>query len=85
MLQLDDSVQYSGLVTGFGQPDLFDLRDIPFTAGVTSATWSQSDPTSGSLQALIRCWAEPDRSGLILQRLIWPARRPLTVVRVMMC
>src|SRR5262245_9446079 len=49
ILQLDDSVHYNGLVAGFAQPDLLDLRDIPFTAGVTSATWSQSDPTGGSL------------------------------------
>jgi hypothetical protein len=39
---------YSGLVAGFGQSDKLDFRDIGFTSGATSATWTQSG-TSGTL------------------------------------
>jgi hypothetical protein len=44
-LQLDDSVHFGGLVAGFGQPDLLDLRDIAFNSGVT-LSWTQL--TSGA-------------------------------------
>jgi autotransporter passenger strand-loop-strand repeat protein len=46
-LQLDDSVHFSsGLVAGFGLPDMLDLRDIAFISGTTSVHWQQL--TSGS-------------------------------------
>jgi hypothetical protein len=48
MLLLESSLTYSGLVAGFGKPDKLDFRDIAFTSGATSATWSQSG-TSGTL------------------------------------
>ena len=41
-LLLESSLTFSGLVAGFGQPDRLDFRDIGFTSGVTSATWTQS-------------------------------------------
>ena len=49
LLLLESSLTFRGLVAGFGQPDRLDLRDIAFTSGVTSATWTQSDTTSGTL------------------------------------
>jgi hypothetical protein len=46
-LQLDDSVHFSGgLVAGFAQPDMLDLRDIAYVSGTTSGNWQQL--TSGS-------------------------------------
>jgi hypothetical protein len=42
VLQLDDSQHFSGLVAGFGQPDLLYLKDLGFVSGATSATWTQS-------------------------------------------
>jgi hypothetical protein len=36
-------------VAGFGKPDRLDFRDIAFTSGVTSATWTQTGTTSGTL------------------------------------
>jgi hypothetical protein len=48
ILQLDDSQHFGGLVAGFGQPDLLDLRDIAFISGTTQAVWTQSG-TSGTL------------------------------------
>jgi hypothetical protein len=36
-------------VAGFGKPDRLDFRDIAFTSGATSATWTQSGTTSGTL------------------------------------
>ena len=47
-LRLEDSLHFSGLVAGFGQPDLLYLKDIAFISGATSATWTQSG-TSGTL------------------------------------
>jgi hypothetical protein len=47
ILQLDDSQHFGGLVAGFGQPDLLDLRDIAFNAS-TQLHWTQSG-TSGTL------------------------------------
>ncbi len=47
-LQLDSSLTFSGLVAGFGQPDLLHLEDLTFQPGSTSATWTQSG-TSGTL------------------------------------
>jgi hypothetical protein len=51
VLQLDDSVHFGGLVAGFAQPDLLDLRDIPFTSGVTSFSYTSGNVgnTSGTL------------------------------------
>jgi hypothetical protein len=46
ILQLDSSQSFSGTVAGFGQPDLIDFRDVPFTAGVTSVSWTQQTPGS---------------------------------------
>jgi autotransporter passenger strand-loop-strand repeat protein len=48
-LQLDSSLTFSGLVAGFGQPDLLYLKDLTFSAGTTSANWTQSGSTSGTL------------------------------------
>src|SRR6185369_12561593 len=47
ILQLDDSQHFGGLVAGFGQPDLIDLRDIAFDSS-THLSWTQSG-TSGTL------------------------------------
>jgi autotransporter passenger strand-loop-strand repeat protein len=50
-LRLDDSAHFGGLVAGFGQGDLVDLRDIAFTSA-TTLSWTQltSDATaSGTL------------------------------------
>jgi autotransporter passenger strand-loop-strand repeat protein len=47
-LQLDDSLHFNGLVAGFGQPDMLYLKDLTFSAGTTSASWTQSG-TSGTL------------------------------------
>jgi hypothetical protein len=47
-LQLDSSLTFSGLIAGFGQPDLLYLKDLAFVSGATSATWAQSG-TSGTL------------------------------------
>ncbi len=49
ILQLDSALTFGGLVAGFGSPDLLDLRDIAFISGTTSATWTQSDTSSGTL------------------------------------
>src|SRR5262249_3453027 len=35
VLQLDDAQHFGGLVAGFGQPDLIDLRDIAFGSGTS--------------------------------------------------
>lgn len=54
-LQLDDSVHFSGLVAGFAQPDMLDLRDIAFISGTTSANWHQltsGSTASGTLTAM---------------------------------
>jgi autotransporter passenger strand-loop-strand repeat protein len=50
-LELDDSVHFGGLVAGFGMPDFLDLRDIPFTSGVTSLSYASGNVgnTSGTL------------------------------------
>jgi autotransporter passenger strand-loop-strand repeat protein len=48
-LRLDDSQHFAGLVAGFGQPDLISLKDLAFVSGATSATWTQSGGTSGTL------------------------------------
>jgi autotransporter passenger strand-loop-strand repeat protein len=51
ILQLDDSVHFGGLVAGFGQPDLIDLRDVAFGSD-TVLSWTQvvSGPSgSGTL------------------------------------
>jgi autotransporter passenger strand-loop-strand repeat protein len=48
ILQLDDSAHFGGLVAGFGQPDLLDLRDITFGSS-TTLSWTQLTPgASGS-------------------------------------
>ena len=39
-LVLQDSVQFGGLVAGFGVPDSLDLLDIPYVASGASATTS---------------------------------------------
>jgi autotransporter passenger strand-loop-strand repeat protein len=49
ILRLESSLTYSGLVAGFDKSDRLDFRDIAFTSGVTSATWTQSGTTSGTL------------------------------------
>lgn len=49
ILQLDDSHHFSGLVAGFGQPDLLSLTDLSFVSGATSATFSQTTVSSGTL------------------------------------
>jgi autotransporter passenger strand-loop-strand repeat protein len=48
-LQLDDSAHFRGLVAGFAQPDLLALTDLSFVSGATSATWSQTTVSSGTL------------------------------------
>ena len=48
-LQLDDSQHFSGLVAGFGLPDQMLLKDLSFASGATSATWSQTTVSSGTL------------------------------------
>jgi len=50
-LQLDDSVHFSGgLVAGFAQPDMIDLRDIAFISGTTSVNFAAAPSnTSGTL------------------------------------
>src|SRR5262245_41278441 len=45
ILQLDDSTHFGGLVAGFAQSDLIDLRDIAFTSA-TTLSWTQL--TSGA-------------------------------------
>jgi autotransporter passenger strand-loop-strand repeat protein len=40
ILLLDDSAHFGGLVAGFGQGDLIDLRDIAFTSA-TTLSWTQ--------------------------------------------
>jgi autotransporter passenger strand-loop-strand repeat protein len=49
VLQLDDSQHFSGLVAGFGLPDQMFLKDLSFVSGATSATWSQTTVSSGTL------------------------------------
>ena len=49
-LQLDDSHHFSGLVAGFGLPDLLSLKDLSFVSGATSATWDQTTVSSGTLE-----------------------------------
>jgi trimeric autotransporter adhesin len=51
ILQLDDCRHFGGLVAGFALPDLLDLRDIPFTSGVTSFSYASGNVgnTSGTL------------------------------------
>ena len=49
ILQLDSSLTFGGLVAGFGQPDLLDLRDVAFISGTTHATWTQNGTSSGTL------------------------------------
>ena len=49
ILQLDDSQHFSGLVAGFGQPDLLFLKDLSFVSGASGATWSQTTVASGTL------------------------------------
>jgi len=46
-LLLEDSVNYGGLVGGFGLPDRIDFRDIPFGSGATTATVVWNQLTSG--------------------------------------
>jgi autotransporter passenger strand-loop-strand repeat protein len=48
-LLLESSLTFSGLVAGFGKPDRLDFRDIGFTSGVTSATWTQNFTNRGTL------------------------------------
>jgi autotransporter passenger strand-loop-strand repeat protein len=49
ILQLDDSHHFNGLVAGFGQPDLLALTDLSFVSGATSAAWTQTAVSSGTL------------------------------------
>src|SRR5262245_27221628 len=51
VLQLDDAVNFAGLVAGFGEPDLIDLRDIAFASGTTTLSYTSANPanTSGTL------------------------------------
>jgi autotransporter passenger strand-loop-strand repeat protein len=42
ILQLDDSQHFGGLVAGFAQPDLLDLRDIAFISGTTSVSFVEA-------------------------------------------
>jgi len=49
ILQLDDSHHFSGLVAGFGLPDLLSLTDLSFVSGATSATFAQTTVSSGTL------------------------------------
>jgi hypothetical protein len=48
-LQLDDSVHFGGLVVGFGQPALIDLRDIAFGSATTVAFTEAQNNSSGTL------------------------------------
>ena len=50
ILQLDNSVSFAGLVAGFGEPDVIDLRDVAFSSG-TSLSYTSANPanTSGTL------------------------------------
>jgi autotransporter passenger strand-loop-strand repeat protein len=49
MLQLDDAQNFGGLVAGFGQPGLIDLRDIAFGSGTTLSFTEAPGNTSGTL------------------------------------
>jgi autotransporter passenger strand-loop-strand repeat protein len=49
VLQLDDSVHFGGLVAGFGQPDLIDLRDIAFGSATTLNFMEAQNNSSGTL------------------------------------
>jgi autotransporter passenger strand-loop-strand repeat protein len=41
-LLLQDSMQFAGLVAGFGGSDGLDLADIPYAAGTTTFQWTQT-------------------------------------------
>ena len=48
-LQLDDSVHFGGLVAGFGQPDIIDLRDVAFGSATTVTFTEAQNNSSGTL------------------------------------
>jgi hypothetical protein len=48
-LRLDDSLDFSGVVSGFGQDDHLDLSDIGFGAGVTHDYLANAEGTGGTL------------------------------------
>nr|WP_283817494.1 VCBS domain-containing protein [Bradyrhizobium liaoningense] len=49
ILQLDHSISFSGLVSGFNAGDQFDLRDILFGAGVSASYTADESGTGGTL------------------------------------
>jgi autotransporter passenger strand-loop-strand repeat protein len=48
-LQLDDSVHFNGVISGFGVPGALDLRDIAFGSGTTLGFTEAGDNLSGTL------------------------------------
>ena len=48
-LRLDDSLDFSGVVSGFAQNDHLDLSDIKFGAGVTHEYSPNAQGTGGTL------------------------------------
>jgi hypothetical protein len=48
-LRLDDSLDFSGVVSGFGKADHLDLSDIKFGAGVTHEYLANAQGTGGTL------------------------------------
>ena len=48
-LRLDDSLDFTGVVSGFGQDDHLDLSDIKFGAGVTHDYLANAEGTGGTL------------------------------------
>jgi autotransporter passenger strand-loop-strand repeat protein len=48
-LQLDDSVHFSGTISGFGVPGGMDLRDIAFSSATTLGFTEAGDNLSGTL------------------------------------
>jgi hypothetical protein len=48
-LRLDDSLHFSGVVSGFGADDHLDLSDITFGAGVTHNYLANAEGTGGTL------------------------------------
>jgi hypothetical protein len=48
-LQLDSSVSFGGTISGFGQPEYIDLRDIAFGSGTTLSFTEAGSNLSGTL------------------------------------
>jgi autotransporter passenger strand-loop-strand repeat protein len=48
-LQLDNSVSFGGTITGFGQPEYLDLRDIAFGSNTTLNFTEAGNNLSGNL------------------------------------